>query len=219
LAFFERLRLRVAGIFLTEALVTLGAISCSEGSSAVAGGVEGAAVVAFGGSSSSLQEENKLCITQQKEGKYGAIAELEEKFTTPEDQSIQYLLQEQGLYQPPFSVERNSKKQIRRHASPSCPHQCLQRAQEEAMSLNWCLLLILRHHLRPDFLQPRGLQIQKRPDQPEEALPLEEEGAKRGIGVPAHSQVSKVTKAKKSTAQNKRNSTTSEQKQTDMYLG
>jgi hypothetical protein len=31
---------------------------------------------------------------------------------------------------------------------------------------------------RPDFLQPRGLQIQKRPDQPEEALPLEEEGVK-----------------------------------------
>jgi hypothetical protein len=57
LAFFERLRLRVAGIFLTEALVTLGAISCSEGSSAVTGGVEGAAVVSFGGSSSSLQEE------------------------------------------------------------------------------------------------------------------------------------------------------------------
>jgi hypothetical protein len=49
LAFFERLRLRVAGIFLTEALVTLGAISCSEGSSAVAGRVEGAAVASFGG--------------------------------------------------------------------------------------------------------------------------------------------------------------------------
>jgi hypothetical protein len=62
------------------------------GSSAVAGGVEGAAVVSFGGSSSSLQEENKLCLTQQKEGKYGAIAELKEKLTTPEDRSIQYLL-------------------------------------------------------------------------------------------------------------------------------
>jgi hypothetical protein len=55
------------------------------GSSAVAGGVEGAAVVSFYGSSSSLQEENKLCITQEKEGKYGAIAELEEKLTTPVD--------------------------------------------------------------------------------------------------------------------------------------
>jgi hypothetical protein len=44
---------------LTKALVTLGAISCSEGSTAVAGGVEGAVVASFGGSSSSLQEENK----------------------------------------------------------------------------------------------------------------------------------------------------------------
>jgi hypothetical protein len=157
LAFFKRLRLRVAGIFLTEALVTLGAISCSVGSSAVAGGVEGVAVVSFGGSSSSLQEENKLCITQEKEGKYGAIAELKEKLTIPEDRSIQYYLQEQGLYQPPFFVERNSKKQIRRHTSSSCLHQCLQRVREEAMSSNWCLLLILRHHLRPDFLQPGGL--------------------------------------------------------------
>jgi hypothetical protein len=52
------------------------------------------------------------------------------------------------------------------------------------MSLSWCLLPILRLHLHPDFLQPRGLQIQKRPDQPEEALPLEEEGVKRGIDGP-----------------------------------
>jgi hypothetical protein len=71
------------------------------------------------------------------------------------------------------------------------------------MSLIWCLLLILRHHLRPDFLQPRGLQIQKRPDQPEEALPLEEEGVKRGIGGPAHEQVSIVIEAKGNTARNK----------------
>jgi hypothetical protein len=71
------------------------------------------------------------------------------------------------------------------------------------MSMSWCLSLILRHHLRPDFLQPRGLQIQKRPDQPEEALPLEEEGAKRGIGDPTHEQVSKVTEAKRNTARNK----------------
>jgi hypothetical protein len=155
------LRLRVAGIFLTEALVTLGAISCSAGSSVVTSGVEGAAVVSFGGSSSSLQEENKLCITQQKEGKYGAIAELEEILTMPGGQSIQYLLREQGLYQPLFSAERNSKKQSHRHASSSCPHQCLQRAQEEAMSLSWCLLLILRHHLRPDFLQPRGFRYRR----------------------------------------------------------
>jgi hypothetical protein len=42
--------------------------------------------------------------------------------------------------------------------------------------------------------------MQKRPDQPEEALPLEEEGAKRGIGGPAHEQVSRVTEAKRNTA-------------------
>jgi hypothetical protein len=76
-AFFERLRFRVTGIFLIEALVTLGATSCSTGSSAVTGEVEGAAVASFGGSSSSLQKENKLCITRQKQGKSGAIEELE----------------------------------------------------------------------------------------------------------------------------------------------
>jgi hypothetical protein len=37
---------------------------------------------------------NKLCITRQKEGKYIAIAELEETLTMPEGQSIQYLLRE-----------------------------------------------------------------------------------------------------------------------------
>jgi hypothetical protein len=66
LAFFERLRLLAAEIFLTEALVTLAAMSCSAGSSAVAGKIEGAVVPSFGGSSSSLQEEEKLCITRQK---------------------------------------------------------------------------------------------------------------------------------------------------------
>jgi hypothetical protein len=76
-AFFERLRFRVTGIFLTEALVTLRATSCSTGSSAVAGEVEGEAVASFGGSSSSLQKENKLCTTRQKQGKSGAIEELE----------------------------------------------------------------------------------------------------------------------------------------------
>jgi hypothetical protein len=40
----------------------------------------------------------------------------------------------------------------------------VQKAQEEAMSSSWYPLPILRLHLRPDFLQPRGLQIQKRPD-------------------------------------------------------
>jgi hypothetical protein len=76
-ALFERLRFRVTGIFLTEALVTLGATSCSTGSSAVTGEVEGVAVASFGGSSSSLEKENKSCITRQKQGKSGAIEELE----------------------------------------------------------------------------------------------------------------------------------------------
>jgi hypothetical protein len=52
------------------------------------------------------------------------------------------------------------------------------------MSLSWCLLLILRHHLRPNFLQPRGIQIQKMPDQPEEALPTEGGGVRQGTGGP-----------------------------------
>jgi hypothetical protein len=55
--FFERLRFQVTGIFLTEALVTLGGTSCSASSSAVTGEVEGADVASFGGSSSSLQEK------------------------------------------------------------------------------------------------------------------------------------------------------------------
>jgi hypothetical protein len=54
------------------------------------------------------------------------------------------------------------------------------------MSLSLCLPLILRHHLRPDFLQPRGLQIQKRVDQPEEALPPEDGGVKQGTGGPTN---------------------------------
>jgi hypothetical protein len=57
LAFFERLLPRVKGTFLTEALVVVGAISCTEGSSVVIVGVEGVAVVSLCGSSSSLQEE------------------------------------------------------------------------------------------------------------------------------------------------------------------
>jgi hypothetical protein len=61
-ALFERLRFRVTRIFLTEALVTLCATSCLTGSSAVAGEVEGAARASFGGSSSSLQKENKSII-------------------------------------------------------------------------------------------------------------------------------------------------------------
>jgi hypothetical protein len=76
LAFFKRLRFRGAGTFYTEALVTLGAISWAGGSSSIAGETEGVAAEAFGGSSSSLHEENKLCVTRQKQGKSGAIEEL-----------------------------------------------------------------------------------------------------------------------------------------------
>jgi hypothetical protein len=54
LAFFERLLLQVSGIFLTEALVTLGGTTGSAGSSAVTGDIKGAVVSSFGGSSSSL---------------------------------------------------------------------------------------------------------------------------------------------------------------------
>jgi hypothetical protein len=57
LAFFKRLRFRGAGIFLTEALVTLGATFGSAGSSTIAGEIEGADVPSFGDSSSSLQED------------------------------------------------------------------------------------------------------------------------------------------------------------------
>jgi hypothetical protein len=62
---------------LTEALVALGATYGSAGSSAAAGEVSGAAVAYVGGSSSSLHKENKLCVTQRKQGKNGAIEELE----------------------------------------------------------------------------------------------------------------------------------------------
>jgi hypothetical protein len=70
------------------------------------------------------------------------------------------------------------------------------------MSLSWYLPLILRLHLCPDSIQPRGLQIQWRPDQPQEALLQEEEEVKRGIGGPASEQVSKVVDAKRNTSRN-----------------
>jgi hypothetical protein len=66
LAFFERLLPRATGTFLTEALVILGAISWAEGSSAIIGGVEGVAIVSFGGSSSSLQEETSYVQHERK---------------------------------------------------------------------------------------------------------------------------------------------------------
>jgi hypothetical protein len=96
----------------------------------------------------------------------------------PLGQRTRHPLREQGLRRPQFSVQTYSTKQAHRRASSSCLHQCLRKAQEEAMSLSWYLALILRRHLHPDYHQPRGLQMQTRPDQPEGALPLEEEGAK-----------------------------------------
>jgi hypothetical protein len=54
------------------------------------------------------------------------------------------------------------------------------------MSLSWYLPLILWLHLRTDSLQPRGLQIQWRLDQPQEVLLWEEEEVKRGIDGPTN---------------------------------
>jgi hypothetical protein len=54
------------------------------------------------------------------------------------------------------------------------------------MSSSWYLLLILRLHLRPDFLHSRGIQMQWRPDQPQEALLREEEEEKQGIDGPTN---------------------------------
>jgi hypothetical protein len=56
LAFFKRLGFRGTGTFFTEALVTLGATFWAGGSLSTAGGIEGVAVAAFDGSSSSLHE-------------------------------------------------------------------------------------------------------------------------------------------------------------------
>jgi hypothetical protein len=65
LDFFDRLVLRVTGIFLIEDLVVLGACiagstSCAKGSSRVAARVEGASTTSFCGSLSSLQEETSF---------------------------------------------------------------------------------------------------------------------------------------------------------------
>jgi hypothetical protein len=54
------------------------------------------------------------------------------------------------------------------------------------MLLSWYLLLTLWLHLHPDSLQPRGLQIQWRPDQLQEVLLREEEAVKRGIDGPTN---------------------------------
>jgi hypothetical protein len=61
------------------------------------------------------------------------------------------------------------------------------------MSMSWYLPLILRFHLRPNFLQPRGLQIQRKPNEPQEALLQEEEEVKQGIDGPTNGQVRKET--------------------------
>jgi hypothetical protein len=56
-----------------------------------------------------------------------------------------------------------------------------------------------------------------RPYQLEGALPLEEEGAKQGIGDPAYKISQQSTKAKNNVSRSKQNSTTSKHK--DAYLG
>jgi hypothetical protein len=52
--------------------------------------------------------------------------------------------------------------------------------------MNWSRFLLkkLRHHLRPSRRRPWGLQKQQKQDQPELALPLEEEDEKSKIGGP-----------------------------------
>jgi hypothetical protein len=74
LDFFDRLVLRVTGIFLIEDLVVLGACiagstSCVEGSSGVAARVEGASTTSFCGSSSSLQEETGFIQPNRKKAR------------------------------------------------------------------------------------------------------------------------------------------------------
>jgi hypothetical protein len=94
LAFFERLRLRVAGIFLTEAIVILGVISWAEGSSSTTARVEGADVVSFGGSSSSLQAETSYVQHERKKIQVWCKRKTQRTLTMPGGQSIQYLLLE-----------------------------------------------------------------------------------------------------------------------------
>jgi hypothetical protein len=77
LTFFERLLLRVSEIFLTEALVTLGATAGSAGLSAGTGDIEGAVVLILAAPHHLCIKKSKLCITRKKQGKKGAIEELE----------------------------------------------------------------------------------------------------------------------------------------------
>jgi hypothetical protein len=86
---------------------------------------------------------------------------------SPRGRKVLLPLLEQGLLRPQFSKQRYSKKQAPRRASFSCPRQDLQKAQEEATSSSWSLLVILRHHLCPESPQPRGLRIQQQLDLPE----------------------------------------------------
>jgi hypothetical protein len=121
------------------------------------------------GSSSSLQRKPKerdftqleRRETSKKEHRVGKI------LMSPKGRKLLLPLLEQGLLRPQFSEQRYSKKQAPRRASSSYPRQDLQKAQEEAMLSSWSPLVILRHHLRPEFLQPRGLRMQQQLDPPE----------------------------------------------------
>jgi hypothetical protein len=94
LAFSKRLRFRGPGTFWAAALVTPGAISWVGGSSSTAGGIEGVAVVSFGGSLSSLQAETSYI---QIKDKYGASAELKEHLRCHEIKELDTLFKNRGF--------------------------------------------------------------------------------------------------------------------------
>jgi hypothetical protein len=56
--------------------------------------------------------------------------------TMPGGRRIPYLLSKQEISPELLVAKRNSKKQIRRLVSSSCPSQCLQATKEEMMSTN-----------------------------------------------------------------------------------
>jgi hypothetical protein len=69
--------------------------------------------------------------------------------------------------------------------------------------MNWSRFLLkkLWHHLRPSRRRPWGLQKQQKQDQPELALPLEEEDEKSKIGGPTKES---ITKYQQTTAKHKK---------------
>jgi hypothetical protein len=136
LAFFERLLLRVSGTFLTEAQVTLGAATA-----------QGARQRSLATSKEQLNHLWRLfVISIKKKIRYMPyyrnktrmvqMKNSNKTLTTPGGRRIPYLLSRQEISPQLFVAKRNSKKQIRRLVSSSCPSQYLQAAQEETMSTN-----------------------------------------------------------------------------------